>query len=212
MPMKVYYFEMYARAEPIRMALHKAGVEFENIRLTGQAYQDFKASGKSEFFGKMPVLELEDGTTLSETSPILQYIGAKYNLLPTDPLVNWQGDSFASNTVGNVFSDVTGPIFSSADDRQDKLAAAVEKRVIPWYTQLEGRLKDRKFICGETITIHDFRVAGPLTNLVCNEKAKDAEYWKTVWAKAPERVVKYYNDFCAEMKDYLDARPKDCTM
>ena len=89
MPIKVYYFELYARAEPIRMALHRAGVPFENVRLTGQAYQDFKASGKGEFFGKMPLLELEDGTMLAETSPILNYLGAKYNLKPEDPLVNW---------------------------------------------------------------------------------------------------------------------------
>ena len=61
--MKVYYFELYARAEPIRMILAKAGVEFENVRLSGQAWVDFKSSGKLEY-GQMPALELDDGTML----------------------------------------------------------------------------------------------------------------------------------------------------
>ena len=36
--MKVYYFDIYAKGEPIRMSLWKAGVEFEDCRLTGPAW------------------------------------------------------------------------------------------------------------------------------------------------------------------------------
>jgi len=85
MPIKLYYFDLYGRAEPIRMALSKAGVEFEDIRLTGQAWLDFKASNKLEF-GQMPGLELEDGTMLVQSTPILNYVGRKYKLVPEDDL------------------------------------------------------------------------------------------------------------------------------
>jgi len=37
----------------------------------------------------MPLLELEDGKILSETTPILNYIGATYKLVDADPYVNW---------------------------------------------------------------------------------------------------------------------------
>ena len=31
---KVYYFDIYGKAEPIRMALNQSGVKFEDVRLT----------------------------------------------------------------------------------------------------------------------------------------------------------------------------------
>ena len=61
--MKFYYFGLYARGEPIRMALKKAGVEHEDIRLTGDSWKEMKESGKLPF-GQMPALELDDGAML----------------------------------------------------------------------------------------------------------------------------------------------------
>lgn len=57
----LYYFDLFGRGEPIRMALWKAGVKFEDKRVTGQAWADLKASGKLEF-GQLPMLEYSDGT------------------------------------------------------------------------------------------------------------------------------------------------------
>ena len=61
----LYYFDMYARAEKIRMALTVCGVAFEDKRLGGDEYKAFRASEKCEF-GGLPILELEDGTCLSQ--------------------------------------------------------------------------------------------------------------------------------------------------
>ena len=59
--MKLYYCDVYARAEPVRMALWKAGVDFENITLTVAQWREIKpATG----LGSMPMLELDDGTQL----------------------------------------------------------------------------------------------------------------------------------------------------
>ena len=69
MPMKVYYFDLYGRAEAIRMMLSKAGVEFEDVRMTGEEFNDLKASGKFEY-SQVPMLELEDGTCLTQTNAI----------------------------------------------------------------------------------------------------------------------------------------------
>ena len=62
--MKLYYFNLYARGEPIRMMLHRAGVQFEDIRVGfGKEHEDLKASGLLPN-GQMPMLMLKDGTKM----------------------------------------------------------------------------------------------------------------------------------------------------
>ena len=73
------------------MAFWKAGVEYEDKGITGPAWAEFKASPQCEF-GQMPVLILEDGTCLSQSIPVLNYVGAKYGLRPADPMAAYKGD------------------------------------------------------------------------------------------------------------------------
>ena len=63
---KIYYFDLFGRAEPIRMCLWKAGIEFEDIRVTGDSWTELKSSGKLEF-GQIPHMELADGTVMSQS-------------------------------------------------------------------------------------------------------------------------------------------------
>jgi hypothetical protein len=40
--MKLYYFDLYAKAEPLRMMLGRAGVQYEDIRVTGDSWKALK--------------------------------------------------------------------------------------------------------------------------------------------------------------------------
>ena len=117
---KLHYFELYALGEPVRMALHKAGVQWENSRLSGDSWKAMKESGKLPF-GQMPVLEFPDGTMLAQRDAILHYLGDKYNLKPSDPLVNAKCASIALFTFADMFPKVGPPTFSKADDRDKVL-------------------------------------------------------------------------------------------
>jgi len=103
-------------------------------------------------------------------------------------------------------------MFGGDEGRAEKLKEASDKYLVPWMDKLAARLADRKYLCGDSITIYDMTAAGIITNLLTNPSAKDAEFWKTVWATAPDAVKKYNDDFTAEMKDYLDQRVKTSTM
>ena len=62
MTFKLYYFDIYGRAEAIRMLLTHAKVEFEDHRINGEQLGELKAEGKLEF-GQIPMLE-HDGKYL----------------------------------------------------------------------------------------------------------------------------------------------------
>ena len=49
MPTKLYYFDGYGRAEPIRLLLWFIEEEYEDVRLTGEEFGKLKAEGKFEF-------------------------------------------------------------------------------------------------------------------------------------------------------------------
>ena len=46
---KLTYFDLFGRIEPIRMCLWKAGVEYEDIRVSGPSWMALKESGTLEF-------------------------------------------------------------------------------------------------------------------------------------------------------------------
>ena len=49
MPIKFYYFDVYAKGEPVRMALTKAGVPFEDVIMAGDDWKALKETGKPTF-------------------------------------------------------------------------------------------------------------------------------------------------------------------
>ena len=75
--MELKYFDVFGKGEPIRMCLWKAGKEFKDTRLTFEEWGAWKAECPE--FGQMPLLYLEDGTVLSQGTPILMYLGALHN-------------------------------------------------------------------------------------------------------------------------------------
>ena len=91
--MKFTYFNLFGRGEPIRMAMWKAGVEYEDVRfgLGSEEWNTLKASGELEF-GQVPMLTLDDGTKLFQTTAIINYLGQTYNLVGEDPITNYRGE------------------------------------------------------------------------------------------------------------------------
>ena len=208
--MKFFYFDLYARGEPIRMALHLSGQQWEDIRVTGESWAAKKPSTR---FGQVPVLELDDGTQLCQTAAILHYIGAKYGLIPAEPELQAHG-IMATEYMWNDFftKNIPGAVFAK-EDREAKMQDLIDNKVPEFFTHINNLLSDdKKYLVGDKITIYDCQVAGVFTNLVCNPNSKDPELWAGAWEKAPERLKNYVAAFKAEMKEYLDNRVQTSTM
>ena len=75
--MKLTYFELYGRAEPIRMLLHHSKTEYENKIITAEEFGAMKASGELPC-GQVPIFEC-NGKVMNQSVPILRYLGTKKN-------------------------------------------------------------------------------------------------------------------------------------
>lgn len=80
---KLTYFDFDGgRGEPIRIALHAAGIEFEDVRWS---FPDFGANRQSLRFTAVPTLEI-DGESYCQSNALGRYVGKMARLYPEDPL------------------------------------------------------------------------------------------------------------------------------
>jgi glutathione S-transferase len=80
---KLTYFDApVSRGEECRLALHLAGVSFEDHRIKSDEWAALKAWAP---YGSLPVLETAGKPPLAQSNAILAYVGRKYGLHPKDP-------------------------------------------------------------------------------------------------------------------------------
>ena len=96
---KLTYFDIDGgRGEVTRIALHAAGIEFEDHRLS---FPEFAEARKSMRFNAVPVLEV-DGEEISQSDAMSRYVGRLAGLYPTDPL-----QAMYCDEVMGAFEDLT---------------------------------------------------------------------------------------------------------
>jgi len=114
---KLTYFDAAAsRGEECRLALHVAGLSFEDERLNRDQWTVRKASTP---FGALPVLTV-DGRQLAQSNAILRFIGSQHGLHPAEPFIDY------------IPTDVFG-----AFPKLLRLVEAVKQhsRVVDWYAR-----------------------------------------------------------------------------
>lgn len=80
---KLTYFDFDGgRGEPIRIAFHAAGIDFEDHRIS---FEEFMKTRSSMRFTCTPVLEI-DGVAVTQSNAMLRLVGKKANLYPEDDL------------------------------------------------------------------------------------------------------------------------------
>lgn len=80
---KVTYFDIDGgRGEPIRIALHAAGINFEDVRWS---FPEFGEHRHTQRFNAVPTLTI-DGEQYTQSNAISRYVAKQCNLYPADPL------------------------------------------------------------------------------------------------------------------------------
>lgn len=123
---KLTYFDFDGgRGEPIRIALHAAGIEFEDERLSFEQFGEMRLRTP---FSALPVLSV-DGVDISQTNSLLRYIGRMADLYPTDNL-----QALYCDEVTSVLEDVFHKIGQTFGLEGEELAVARAELVDGWLT------------------------------------------------------------------------------
>eukprot|EP00347_Sterkiella_histriomuscorum_P006503 403352517 len=205
---KVYYFDIYARAEPIRMLLTHAKVEFEDHRINGEQLAELKAEGKLEF-GQVPMVE-HDGKYLAQSWSILRYLGKLHGYYPETSEEAWQVDSII-----DAVEDYLGKYFRAQfekDEERKKTTTAEFLAFLPgWITAIQKRIEhnvDHKYVVGTKRTTADIVLAALAFSLIFNEANPHyAEVAPLTKKEDYPILATYLEGLKEEFKDYLAARP-----
>ena len=151
------YFDFHGgRGEPARLALFMGGIEFEDERISFDAWPALKAGLP---LNAIPVLEV-DGKLITQSNTINRFVGKLTNLYPTDP---WQ--AALCDEVMDAVEDIGCQIvatFSATDEHERKiLREGLAKGPIPLYLgRLQANLEDRGtgYFADGRITVADLKV------------------------------------------------------
>src|SRR5690348_8300046 len=80
-PRLIYFDAPASRGEECRLALHLAGVDFEDVRVASAAWPALKPTTP---YGGVPYLELPGQPVIAHVNAILVLIGRRYGLHPAD--------------------------------------------------------------------------------------------------------------------------------
>ncbi len=179
-------------ARKVMVACEEKGLSYENKPLVPfPKTPEFLAMNP---LGKIPVLELPDGTYLPDSSVICAYLERAYPekpLLPTDPVacaralfIEEYCDTKLAETIGPIFFQrfVQRVLFQGECD-EAAVATAIEEGLEPVLDQIEGLLPDEAGpLVSDDLTLADIAFGAQLSSLVLAEVEVDAARWPKIAA------------------------------
>lgn len=121
---KLTYFDFDGgRAEPIRIAFHAAGIDFEDNRLSFPEFHDMRQDTR---FNSVPVLEI-DGAAVTQSNALCRYVGKMAGLYPEDDL-----QALYCDEVLGALEDLSHYIVQTFGLQGDELKQARKKLVDGW--------------------------------------------------------------------------------
>ena len=152
---KLTYFDFDGgRAEPVRIAFHAAGIEFEDERWS---FPDFQQRRESTRFNAVPVLEI-DGKMITQSNALTRYVGRMAGLYPEDAM-----QALYCDEVLGALEDMPHAIARTFGLEGEALKAAREKLAAGWlttYLQGLGELLERgggEYFADHRLTVADLK-------------------------------------------------------
>lgn len=155
---KLTYFDLDGgRGEPIRIAFHVAGIEFDDHRISFAEFQEMRQSTR---FHCVPVLEI-DGVEFTQSNALSRYVGKLAGLYPDDDLQAL----YCDEALGSI-EDVSHRIVRTFGLEGEELRRAREDLVDGWLSVYLRGLKELlvrgggEYFADKRLTVADLKVSG----------------------------------------------------
>jgi glutathione S-transferase len=152
------YFSPGACSLCTHIALHESGLDFEPVLASTKTHRLADGTDYHSInpLGYVPLLELADGTRMTEVAAILQYIAdlapASNLAPPAGQLARYQLMAWL-NFVATELHKGFSPLFSKdTPDNYKPIAKAQLMQRLAW---VDAQLQDRPFLIGETFSVAD---------------------------------------------------------
>jgi len=153
---KLFYFDApVSRGEECRLALHLAGVDFEDVRVKGDEWPALKPKVP---FGSLPVFELPGRPPLAQANAILVFVGRGHGLHPKDDFEAARHEAMMGHVED--LRAVVGPTLRIKDaaEKQRAREELVASFFPVWGEQTERQLGDGPFFGGARLQVVDLKL------------------------------------------------------
>ncbi|CAG9334110.1 unnamed protein product [Blepharisma stoltei] len=160
----VHYFDIYGRADVIRMILHYAGAAFEDHKIQFQEWPQLKGSGFAEF-SQLPIVDV-DGHRLAQTQSISRYLCNKFGYGAAEG-----EETYWTESLCDLCEDIGSTITPLAFNKDfEGLSKVFTEKVPEWLRIIEARLDKNNggsgYFVGNHPTRADFHVFAVLHNII----------------------------------------------
>ena len=153
-PKLTYFDAPVSRGEECRLALHLAGIDFEDVRIKGPAWPAMKAATP---YGALPVLEMPGRPPLGQSNAILVLIGREHGLHPTDDFEAARHEGMMQHVED--LRCLVGPTLRMRDaDKKTAREALVAGPLPAWAQAAEKNIPGDPFFGGPKINVVDLKL------------------------------------------------------
>ena len=186
---KLTYFGIQGVAEKVRLALHIAGIPFEDVRV---AFPDWPAMKPTTPYGQLPIMCVDGGDALAQSGAMVRYAGrlaqekgvALYDTSSPQALLQieealgfvsdvqkaWMFAVYVGMKPG-LFVHPTGEGVDNAPIIQKVREQFVSDNLPTWMDLLTTKLKAKgdQFLCGSQVTIADCDLVPTLNRIMSGQ-------------------------------------------
>ena len=153
-PRLIYFDAPVSRGEECRLALHLAGIDFEDVRIKGAGWPAMKAQTP---YGSLPVLELPGRPPLAHSNAILVMIGRGHGLHPTDDFEAARHEGMMEHVED--LRGVVGPTIRMSEPEKKTVREALVSDYLPaWARSAENNIPGEPFFAGAKLNVVDLKL------------------------------------------------------